>query len=531
MVFDGAMGTSIQNYDLSVSDFGGKPGANDYLVLTKPQVIKEIHESFFDAGCQVVETCTFQSTRPRLEEWGIGDRTVELNRTAAEIARNAARGRYSPDFPTFVSGSMGPTGFLPSTDDPELGSVSYEQLFGWFHEQALALIDGGVNCFQIETSQDMLEARAAIAACREACSDASTDLPVIAQVTLLPQSGTMLLGTDVSAALTTIEAMGADVVGINCSTGPDQMKDAIRLLGERSSLPITCIPNAGMPDNVDGNPVYPLEAEPMALALREFVAEYGVNGVGGCCGTTPAHIRALVSTLDDVSPKQRSGDTRLHLASGMTSTALQQEPRPLIIGERVNAVGSRKMKRLLLSDDYASIMEIARHQVDSGAHVLDVCVALTERDDESEQMSTVVKLLSSGVPTPIMIDSTEPDVIKNALMRCPGRVIVNSVNLEGDGGCVHVVLPLVKDHGAAVVALTIDETGMAHTSDRKLAVAKRIHDIAVERYEIAPGLLLFDPLTFPITTGQQELRDSAKETIEAIGRIKPELRACSRYWA
>ncbi|MDQ6887187.1 MAG: methionine synthase [Gemmatimonadota bacterium] len=523
------MGTNIQRHHLSADDFGGKAleGCNDNLVLTRPDVIQSIHESFLAVGCDAVETCTFQSTPRRLHEWGLGDRMREINVEAARIARAACLKFATPDQPRFVAGSIGPSGMLPSSDDPALSAITFDELSWNFHEQAAALVEGGVDVLLIETSQDILEVKAAVAGIERLFTEIGRRVPVQVQVTL-DTSGRMLLGTDIASAMTTLEGLRVDVIGLNCSTGPEHMREPIRYLGENASLPISCIPNAGLPLNTGvGEAVYPLEPAPMATALAEFVRDFGVRVVGGCCGTTPEHLEAIVSAVRPLSaagaPVARHDPHVPRVSSAMRAITLHQDPPPLLIGERVNSQGSRKVKRLLLTDDYEGILAVARDQVESGAHVLDVCVALTERADEAEQMSRVVKLLSMSVETPIMIDSTEADVIARALEHIPGRAIVNSINMESGRSRIDAVLPLVRKHGAAVVALTIDEVGMAKTAGRKLEIAKRIHDIAVTEYGLDSGDLIFDALTFTLATGEAEWVDSATETIQGIRLIKQEL--------
>ena len=534
LIYDGAMGTNIQRHHLTAKDFGGAAfeGCNDHLVLTRPDVIQGIHESFLAVGCDVVETCTFQSTPRRLHEWGLGDKVRDVNVQAARLARAACDRFATPDWPRFVAGSMGPTGMLPSSADPTLSAITFEELAANFYEQAKWLVEGGVDVLLIETSQDILEVKAAIAGIERLFAELGRRLPIQAQVTL-DTSSRMLLGTDIASAMTTIESLGVDVIGLNCSTGPEHMREPIRWLSEHARLPISCIPNAGLPLNTGtGDAVYPLEPAPLAAALSEFVRDFGVRIVGGCCGTTPEHLEAVVAAVRDsrvetresVKPRISNLESRIsRVSSAMRAISLHQDPPPLLIGERVNSQGSRKVKRLLLSDDYEGIVDVAREQVDAGAHVLDVCVALTERADESIQMSKIVKLLSMTVEAPLMIDSTEADVIERALEHVPGRAIVNSINLENGRKRVDSVLPLVKRHGAAVVALTIDEQGMAKTAARKLEIARRIHDIAVDEYGLAPEDLIFDDLTFTLATGEAEWVDSAKETIEGIRVIKREL--------
>src|SRR5438270_325543 len=527
LVYDGAMGTNIQRYHLTADDFGGKAfeGCNDYLVLTRPDVIQEIHESFLKVGCDVVETCTFQSTPRRLHEWGLGDKVRDVNVAAARLARAAADKYATPDRPRFVAASMGPTGMLPSSSDPVLSQITFEELAANYYEQAKYLVEGGVDLLLIETSQDILEVKAAVAGIEQLFAELGRRIPIQAQVTL-DISGRMLLGTDISSAMTTLEALKVDVIGLNCSTGPEHMREPVRYLSEHATLPLSVIPNAGLPLNTGvGEAVYPLEPQPMATALSEFVKDFGVRIVGGCCGTTPEHMTAIVSAVHAAESQAKAVHPSHvpRVSSAMRAITLHQDPPPLLVGERVNAQGSRKVKRLLLADDYEGILEVARDQVDSGAHVLDVCVALTERADEAEQMSKVVKLLSMSVETPLVIDSTEANVIESALEHIPGRGIVNSINMENGRKRIDAVVPLVKKHGAAVIALTIDEIGMAKTRERKLEVARKIYDIVVGEYGLAPEDLIYDALTFTLATGDAEWIDSGRETIEGIRLIKREL--------
>ena len=547
LVYDGAMGTNIQRHHLTAEDFGGKSleGCNDHLVLTRPDVIQGIHESFLAVGCDVVETCTFQSTPHRLREWGIEEKTHELNVRAAQLGRAACAKYETPERPRFVAGSIGPTGMLPSSSDPVLSQITFKALEDTYYAQAKALIEGGVDVLLVETAQDILEVKAAIAGFERVFHDIGFRIPVQAQVTL-DTSGRMLLGTDVASALVTLESLGVDVIGLNCSTGPEHMREPVRYLTAHASRPISCIPNAGLPLNTGtGDAVYPLEPKPMAEMLGEFVSEFGVRIVGGCCGTTPEHLAEIVSEVQrrtksevggakneaasstaDVVPRTSDPVRRSatpSVSSAMRATTLRQEPPPLLIGERVNSQGSRKVKRLLLADDYEGVLDVAQEQVESGAHVLDVCVALTERADEAEQMSKVVKLLSMSVEAPIMIDSTEAGVIEAALEHVPGRAIINSINMENGRERIDRVVPLAKKHGAALVALTIDEVGMAKTRERKLEVAKKIYDIVVGEYGLAPEDLIYDDLTFTLATGDAEWINSAIETIEGIKLIKREL--------
>jgi 5-methyltetrahydrofolate--homocysteine methyltransferase len=529
LVFDGAMGTSIQQYALAAADFGGPSleGCNDHLVLTRPDVIQAIHESFLAVGCDVLETNTFQSTPRRLTEWGLGDKVRSINVGAAQIARQACAKFATLDHPRFVAGAVGPTGMLPSGDDPVLSNVTFDELAQNFYEQAKYLVEGGVDLLLIETTQDILELKAAVVAFERLFAEIGFRLPIQAQVTL-DTNGRMLLGTDIASALTTLEGLRVDVVGLNCSTGPEHMREPIRFLMEHATTPVAVIPNAGLPINTGtGETVYPLEPAPMAQELADFVAS-GVRIVGGCCGTTPAHMEAIIAAVGEVKGSQtprswRDADRVPRVSSAMRAITLRQEPPPLLVGERINSQGSRKVKRLLLADDYDAIIETAREQVDAGAHVLDVCVALTERADEAAQMATVVKRLSMSVEAPLMIDSTEPAVIEQALKQIPGRAIINSINMENGRARIDAVVPLAKAHGAGLVALTIDPIGMAKTHERKLEIARKMYDIVVGEYGLPPDALMFDALTFTLATGDAEWIDSAKETIEGIRAIKREL--------
>src|SRR6478735_8055790 len=519
VVFDGGMGATLEQFDLTSEDYGGLQGkCHEALVLHRPDVIKSVHESMVEAGADVVETDTFQASRLKLEEWGLEQHTLEINRKAAEIAREAV----GED--RFVAGSIGPTGHLPASTDPTLGQITFRELVTVFTEQAQGLLEGGVDLIIIETAQDILEVKAAIFGARAAFEQVGRTVPLQISVSLLPNGGKMLLGTDISSVLATLEALKVDVVGLNCSTGPEDMRDAIRFLGEFSSLPVHCIPNAGLPlQGPDGETIFPEEPEPLAAVLGEFVERFGVSIVGGCCGTTPDHIRAIRERCADLEVKPRPEPREPFVSSMIGAAPLVQDPRPTLVGERVNSQGSRKAKELLLADDYDGLVQVAEDQVEGGAHVLDICVALTERQDEDEQMRQVVKRVSLAQPSPIQIDSTEPDVIRKALEQIPGRAIVNSVNLEAGRDKLDTVVPLAIEHGAAVIALTIDEVGMAKTAERKVEIAGRIKELACDEHGLDPELLIFDLLTFTLTTGDEEWRPSAIATIEGIRRLKQEL--------
>ncbi|HVC30836.1 MAG TPA: homocysteine S-methyltransferase family protein, partial [Steroidobacteraceae bacterium] len=525
LVFDGAFGTTVLDRNLGADEYGGSHliGCNDYLVISYPDFVREVHASFFDAGCDVIETFSFQASRLKLDEWGLGARTYEINHAAAQLAREVADRYSTPERPRFVAGSIGPTGMLPSTNDPSLGGISFDELADLLGEQVRALVEGGVDLIVIETQQDFLETKAAIAGAWRYFRASGRWAPIQAQVSLLDTSGTMLLGTDIGAVLATLEALPVDVIGLNCSTGPELMRDAVRYLSEHCTRPISVIPNAGIPLNENGRAIYPALPGPMAEVLGEFVEQYGVNVVGGCCGTTPEHIRRLVERVGVRPPKRRAIDAPPSLASAIRAYTLRQDPPPLIVGERVNATGSRKVKRLLLKDDYDGILQVARAQVEGGAHALDISVAVTERPDELEQMQILVKKLQMSVETPLVIDSTEPEVQIAALKMYPGRAIVNSINLENRTQRIDRVLPAVIEHGAAVVAQTIDETGMAKTGEEKARIAARITQILTEEYGLPRESIIFDDLVFPITTGDPELARAGVETLDGIRRIKATL--------
>jgi len=519
VVYDGGMGATLEHYELSTEDYMGLPGkCHEALVLSRPDVIEGVHSEMLDAGAEVLAPDSFQGSRLKLEEWGLGEQTLEINRRAAEIARKAAGSNR------FVAGSIGPTGFLPASDDPTLGDISFRRLAEVFDEQAGALVEGGADLLIIETAQDILEVKAAVVGAREAFARLGRSVPIQVSVSLLPNGGKMLLGTDIEAVVAILEGLRVDIVGLNCSTGPEDMRDAIRYLGENATVPVHCIPNAGLPlQGPDGETIFPETPEELASALGEFVERHGVGIVGGCCGTTPEHIAALVERVAGHRPADRPPPGPPRLASMMGAFDLAQIPAPTLVGERVNSQGSRKAKEMLLADDYDGLVQIAEDQVVGGAHVLDVCVALTERADEDEQMAATVSRISLTQPVPIQIDSTEPDVIEAALERIPGRAIVNSTNLEAGRDKLDRIVPLAIRHGAALIALTIDPVGMAKTAERKLEVAREIHRMACTEHGLDPELLIFDALTFTLTTGDEEWRPSAVETIEGIRRIKADL--------
>lgn len=529
VIFDGGMGATLEAFDLSLEDDYKLPGrAHEALVLNRPDVIEGVHTSMVEAGAMVVETDTFQASRLKLSEWQfadgstLADHTHEINVKAAQIARKAV----GED--RFVAGSIGPTGMLPASMEPGLSEISFGELAETFREQTVGLLEGGVDLIIIETAQDILEVKAAIFGARAAMKESNHFVPIQTSITLLPNGGKMLLGTDVDSALTTLEALKVDVIGLNCSTGPEDMRDAIRFLGENAPMPVHCIPNAGLPiQGDDGETIFPEQPEPLAEALGEFVEQFGISIVGGCCGTTPDHIRAIAERCADLSVAARPAPRTPRVSSMIAATELVQQPAPTLVGERVNSQGSRAAKEMLLADDYDGLVQVAENQVDGGAHVLDLCVAVTERpDDEAEQMREVAKRVSLTQPAPLQIDSTEPDVIKLALEQTPGRAIVNSINLEAGREKLDTVVPLAIEHGAALIALTIDEVGMAKTVERKVEIAERIHQLACGEHGFDENLLIFDLLTFTLTTGDEEWRPSAIATIEGIRALKEALPNC-----
>ncbi len=524
LIYDGANGTMLQNMHLTAEDFGGEQynGCFDYLAITKPEVIAEVHRAYYQVGVDVVETNTFRANPLTLQEYGLGEQAYAINKAAASVARGVAEEFSTPDQPRFVAGSMGPTGKLPSADDPTLSDVTYDELVEIFRVQARGLIDGGADVLLIETSQDILEVKAAIQGIQKAFEDTGEVLPIQCQVTL-DTSGRMLLGTDIESALTILEGMPIDVVGLNCSTGPEHMRQPVSFLGEHATLPVSAIPNAGLPLNVDGEAVYPLQPEPYAEAMTEFIEKFNVSVVGGCCGTTPAHLEKLVARVKAHPSPKRPAKDEPRLSSSIRAIDMAQEPRPLLIGERLNATGSRIFKRLLLAEDYDSMVEVAREQINGGAHALDVSVAITENPDEIGLMSKLVKRLAMSVEAPLVIDTTEPDVMEAALKIAPGRCLLNSTHLEAGPEKLKTVLSIAKRHNAAVLILTIDEDGMAKTVERKLEVAKRIYHIAVDEFGFRPEDLVYDTLTFPLSTGDPEFANSAVATLESIRKIKKEL--------
>jgi len=521
VIFDGATGTNLQMRELGPDDFGGPAleGCNEALVLSRPDVIRDLHASFLEVGADIVETDSFGAFPTVLAEYQIADQAYAISRRSAELAREVASAYSTPDRPRFVAGSMG-----PGTKFPTLGQIPFAELRDAYEVEARALIDGGVDLLLVETCFDLLGAKAALVACRRAMHSAGRTVPLQVQVTI-ELTGRMLPGTEVAAALCALEGMRPDVVGLNCATGPTEMYEPLRYLSEHSRLPISTLPNAGLPSVVDGRMHYDLTPDELADHLYNFVTELGIGVVGGCCGTTPAHIAAVVQRVGGLEPAQREIAHEPGAASLYSFVPFAQDQSFLVVGERTNANGSKRFREAMLEGDFDTTTEMARDQVREGAHMIDVCVDYTGADGVAD-MSEVISRLATQATVPIMVDSTEPEVIRTALEWLGGRAVLNSVNLEdGDapGTRLDAFLSLAAEHGAAVVCTCIDEEGQARTADWKVRAARAIHDLAVQRYGLEPSDLFFDPLALPLSTGMEESRRDGIETIEGIRRIKSEL--------
>lgn len=517
LIFDGAMGTSIHKYNLSLDDYHGHENCPEILVESRPDVIEEIHAEYFKAGCDAVETDTFGGSPVVLAEFGLQDRAYELNRKAAQLARKVASDFAQDGRPRFVSGSIGPTTKLPS-----LGHITFQQMRDAYYQQVSGLVDGGADALQFETGQDLLQAKSAIVAMEDYFKKIGRRLPVIIQITIeAPPLGTMLTGTDISAALTALTPFDIDVVGMNCATGPAEMLDPVRYLCENTNHFVSVLPNAGLPENIGGQTVYKLTPDDLAQALNNFARKVGVNIIGGCCGTTPQHLKRVCEVVGQVAPKQRQVKTTSAVSSLYSSVALETDIPPLIVGERTNTNGSKKFKELLEREDWDGMVAMAREQEREGAHVLDVCTAYVGRD-EVRDMSIFIKRLNTESQLPLVIDTTEYPVLEQSLQLIAGKPIVNSINLEDGEEKMMRKVALLKRYGAATVALTIDESGMARKAERKLEIAKRIYDLATNA-GIAPEDLIFDALTFTLSTGNEEDRKLGMETLDGIKLIKENL--------
>jgi 5-methyltetrahydrofolate--homocysteine methyltransferase len=517
VVYDGAMGTNIQKRNPTLDDYWGKENCSEVLVLSRPDIIRDIHADFLRVGCDVVETNTFGGSAIVLGEFDLRDRVREINVKAAQLAKEVAQQFSTKEKPRFVAGSLGPTTKLPS-----LGHINFEDMVRAYEEQAAALIEGGVDVLLVETAQDLLQAKIGVIGVLEALRKTGKRLPVAVQVTL-QESGNMLLGTEIGAALTALEPLDVDVIGLNCATGPKEMNDAVRYLGLNSTKEVSVLPNAGLPQNVGGHAVYKLAPNELADYHKHFVKDYGVRVVGGCCGTTPEHLKAVVDAVADVEPARRDVKRVGAASSAYTSVPLDLEPKPLIVAEEMNTTTRvEHFRKLVQGKKYDDILALAKRLVNEGSHMLDLCCAIVG-EDEKGYISSILEKIATRVPAPILVDSTEADVVEEALKRIPGRAIINSINLEDGEKRTSKVLPMAKRYGAAVIALTIDEEGMALTADKKVAIARRIFDLATKKYGLDGSDLIFDALTLPISTGQEEYRTAGIETLKAVERIKKEL--------
>ncbi len=522
IIFDGGTGTSFQNLNLTADDFGGKEleGCNENLVLSSPEVVEKVHKSFLEAGCHVIETNTFGASSIVLDEYDIADKAYEINKNAAFIAKKAAAKYSSVDKPRFVAGSIGPTTKLPT-----LGHIDFDELKQSYKEQIYGLIDGGVDLLLIETCQDVLQIKSSLLASKEILESKNIDLPLMVSITM-ETTGTMLVGSDIASALTILEPFNIDILGLNCATGPEQMKDHIKYLSENSPFAISCIPNAGLPENIGGVAHYRLKPIELKMQLMNFIYDFNVQLIGGCCGTTPEHIKYLSSIIDEIIDVERTHNIGKRNSSGFIPSAssiynsvpYKQDNSILIVGERLNASGSKKVRELLNNDDWDGLVAIAKQQQKENAHVLDVNVDYVGRDGVKD-MKEITSRLVTNINLPLMIDSTDADKMESGLMSAGGKCIINSTNYEDGNERFDQVLNLALGYGAGLVVGTIDEDGMARNSEKKYKIVKRAinrtRECGLSDYE-----LFFDPLALPISTGIEEDRLNAKETISAILKIR-----------
>ncbi|PKG45509.1 MULTISPECIES: methionine synthase [unclassified Planococcus (in: firmicutes)] len=516
LIIDGAMGTMIQNADLSAEDFGGEEydGCNEYLNIIRPDVLEGVHDAYLEAGADIICTNTFGGTPVVLDEYGLGHRAAEINKKAVEIAKISQAKYSTPEWPRFVAGALGPTTKTLSVT----GGITFDELKTDFQVQAKALIEGGADLLLLETSQDMLNVKAATIAIRDAFEETGVELPVMISGTIEPM-GTTLAGQTIEAFYVSIEHIKPLSVGLNCATGPEFMTDHLRSLSELSTGYVSCYPNAGLPDE-EGH--YHETPESLSKKLRGFAEKGWLNVVGGCCGTTPAHIAAVREAVDGLAPRERNETSHGHAVSGIEVLEYDDSMRPLFVGERTNVIGSRKFKRLIIEGKFEEAAEIARAQVKNGAHVIDICLANPDRE-ELEDMAAFMQEVVKKVKVPLVIDSTDEDVIEASLKFSQGKAIINSINLEDGEERFDAVMPLVKKYGASVVVGTIDEVGMAVTRERKLEIAERSYQLLTEKWGLAPEDIIFDPLVFPVGTGDEQYIGSAVETVEGIRLIKAKL--------
>ena len=522
IIFDGGTGTSFQNLNLTADDFGGKEleGCNENLVLSSPKIVEKVHNSFLEAGCHVIETNTFGASSIVLDEYDIKNKAYEINKNAALIAKKAAAKYASVDKPRFVAGSIGPTTKLPT-----LGHINFDELKESYKEQIYGLTDGGVDLLLIETCQDVLQIKSALLASKEVLDSKNIDIPIMVSITM-ETTGTMLVGSDIASALTILEPFNIDILGLNCATGPEQMKEHIKYLSENSPFAISCIPNAGLPENIGGVAHYRLKPIELKMQLMNFIYDFNVQLIGGCCGTTPEHIKYLSSIIDEIIDNEMPNKNGKNNLSGYIPSAssiynsvpYKQDNSILIVGERLNASGSKKVRELLNNDDWDGLVSIAKQQQKENAHVLDVNVDYVGRDGVKD-MKEITSRLVTNINLPLMIDSTDADKMESGLKSAGGKCIINSTNYEDGNERFDQVLNLALGYGSGLVVGTIDEDGMARNADKKYDIAKRAinrtRECGLSDYE-----LFFDPLALPISTGIEEDRLNAKETITAISKIR-----------
>ncbi|KAA9377538.1 methionine synthase [Microbispora cellulosiformans] len=516
LIADGAMGTMLQSYDPTLDDFQGHEGCNDVLNVSRPDIVSAVHDAYLEVGVDCVETNTFNANRAALGEYGIEDRIFELSEAGARLARERADHWSTPDRPRFVLGSMG-----PGTKLPTLGHLPYETLRDAYRDNAAGLIAGGADALIVETCQDLLQVKAAVVGAKRAVEAAGRDVPIITQVTI-ETNGAMLLGSEIGAALTAIEPLGVDLIGLNCATGPAEMSEHLRYLARHARVPLSCMPNAGLPQLTSDGAYYPLSPGELADAHETFTRDYGLALVGGCCGTTPEHLRQVVERVGGHTRGERRPRPEAGAASLYQHVPFRQDTSYLAIGERTNANGSKAFREAMLAGNYEECVEIARAQARDGAHLLDLCVDYVGRDGVADMKELAFRFATAST-LPIVLDSTEPAVLEAGLEMLGGRAVVNSVNYEdGDGpdSRFQKVMRLVREHGAAVVALTIDEEGQARTAEWKVRVASRLIEDLVNNWGMRVEDIIVDCLTFPIATGQEETRRDGVETIEAIRELK-----------
>ena len=520
LVFDGGMGTNLQTQNLTAEDFGGAEyeGCNEYLVHTKPEAVEKVHRGFLDAGADVIETDTFGGTAMVLAEYDLADKAYYLNKTAAELAKKLTAEYFTEDKPRFVAGSMG-----PGTKLPTLGHIDYDTLLTNYQEQAEALFDGGVDLFLVETCMDVLQIKAALNGIEAVFKQKGERRPLMVSVTM-EQMGTMLSGSTMEAALAILEPFPIDILGLNCATGPDLMKEHVKHLSEHSPFIVSCVPNAGLPENIGGQAHYKLTPMELRMSLMHFVEDLGVQIIGGCCGTRYEHIQQLAEMAGDLTPKERHPELEPSAASIYSTQPYIQDNSFLIVGERLNASGSKKCRTLLNEEDWDSLVAMGKAQVKEGAHILDVNVDYVGRDGEKD-MHELASRLVNNVTLPLMLDSTEWTKMEAGLKVAGGKCILNSTNYEDGEERFIKVLELAKTYGAGIVIGTIDEDGMGRTADKKFEIAKRAYNAAIE-YSIPAHEIFFDPLALPVSTGIEEDRENGKATVEAIKRIREELPGC-----